>query len=116
MAGVDPAREGNQQAARSYANLRLHLGSAYDDLVGQLETVSAPTRDGSRRAVYAPREYVQTSVSLLDSRGLGDYLDPRRWIYHSGLAATGKTDRHFTAVWGHILVKFWSKRTPSFSC
>jgi 2-polyprenyl-3-methyl-5-hydroxy-6-metoxy-1,4-benzoquinol methylase len=114
VTGVDPSSEGIAQANAQYPQLRLYEGSAYDDLTGCYGRFPVVTSLEVVEHVYAPRHYAATLFSLLDPGGTAIVSTP----YHSywknlALAITGKMDAHFTALWDHGHVKFWSVKTLS---
>ena len=62
--------------------------------------------------VYAPRDYARCVASLLQPRGLAIISTPYHGYWKNlALALTGKLDGHFTALWDHGHIKFWSVRT-----
>ena len=64
--------------------------------------------------VYAPRDYARTLVDLLEPGGTAIISTPYHgYLKNLALAATGRMDRHFTALWDHGHIKFWSIRTLS---
>jgi len=112
VTGVDPSEEGIMQAHAAYPHLNLSLGSAYEDLAAKHGTFDAVVSLEVVEHVYAPRKYAATVRSLLNPGGIAIISTP----YHSYLknltiAAAGKMDRHFTALWDHGHIKFWSVRT-----
>lgn len=111
VTGVDPSHEGIQQAAQRYPDLRVELGSAYDDLsrfgkfdaVVSLEVVEH---------VYNPRKYASTLFDLLKDGGPAVVSTPYHgYAKNVALAVSGALDKHFTALWDHGHIKFWSMRT-----
>lgn len=112
VTGVDPSAEGIAQAQTAYPKLNLATGSAYDDLSDEYGRFPVVVSLEVVEHVYAPRDYAQTVFSLLEPGGLAILSTP----YHSywknlALAITGKMDAHFTALWDHGHIKFWSMRT-----
>lgn len=114
VVGVDPSSDGITHAHSAYPELKLQLGSAYDDLatiygrfpvVMSLEVVEH---------VYAPRHYAQTLFDLVEPGGYAIISTPYHgYLKNLALAVTGKMDRHFTALWDHGHIKFWSIATLS---
>jgi len=112
VAGVDPSEEGIAQAKRTYPNLRLETGSAYEKLEQRFGRFPAVISLEVVEHVYAPRDYARTLYDLLEPGGVALLSTP----YHDYwknlvLAITGKMDAHFTALWDHGHIKFWSIKT-----
>ncbi len=114
MTGVDPSEEGIQFANKHYPTIPLRVGSAYDDLptlygrfpvVVSLEVVEH---------VYFPKKYAQTLYDLVEPGGRAIISTPYHgYLKNVALALTGQMDSHFTALWDHGHIKFWSMRTLS---
>ena len=110
--GVDPSEEGVRFAREKYRHLQIERGSAYDalsekygrfDFVVSLEVVEH---------VYSPRRFAATVYSLLRPGGTVIISTPYHGYWKNvALAVTGKWDRHFTALWDHGHIKFWSFKT-----
>jgi 2-polyprenyl-3-methyl-5-hydroxy-6-metoxy-1,4-benzoquinol methylase len=109
--GVDPSASGITLANSEYPALKLEHGSAYDDLskfgkfsfVVSLEVIEH---------VYSPREYAAAAFNLLRPGGYAIISTPYHgYLKNLALALTGSMDRHFTALWEHGHIKFWSVKT-----
>ena len=112
VTGVDVSEEGIAQANATYPELQLAFGSAYDDLAGQYGQFSALVSLEVVEHVYDPRQYARTVASLLDEGGTAIISTPYHgYIKNLAMALTGKTDAHFTALWDHGHIKFWSVKT-----
>jgi 2-polyprenyl-6-hydroxyphenyl methylase/3-demethylubiquinone-9 3-methyltransferase len=112
VTGVDPSESGIAQARRAHPDLRVHLGSAYDDLASRYDKFEIVISLEVIEHVYSPRHYARTLADLLVPGGTAIISTP----YHSyaknlALAVTGKMERHFTALWDHGHIKFWSRQT-----
>ncbi len=112
VTGVDPSYEGIAQARKAYPALQLEEGSAYDDLATKYGCFPAVVSLEVVEHVYAPRDYARTLFNLVEPSGVAIISTP----YHGylkclALAVSGKMDRHFTALWDHGHIKFWSVRT-----
>jgi len=112
LTGVDPSVEGIAKANQMHPDLKLHKGSAYDDLAAKYGRFPVVLSLEVVEHVYAPRDYARTLFQLLEWGGVAIISTP----YHSyfknlALAITGKMDAHFTALWDHGHIKFWSMRT-----
>ena len=62
--------------------------------------------------VYAPRDYAATLLSLVEPGGVAIVSTPYHgYLKNLALALAGAMDRHFTALWDHGHIKFWSMST-----
>jgi 2-polyprenyl-6-hydroxyphenyl methylase/3-demethylubiquinone-9 3-methyltransferase len=112
VAGVDPSTEGIAQAKAAHSHLRLEAGSAYEDLVARFGRFPAVISLEVVEHVYAPRDYVRTLFDLVEPGGMALVSTPYHGYWKNlALALTGKLDDHFTALWDHGHIKFWSVRT-----
>lgn len=114
VTGVDPSAEGLNWAKAHYPQLKLYDGSAYDDLVGRYGRFPVVKSLEVVEHVYFPRRYAATLFDLLLPGGTAIISTPYHGYWKNlALALTGKMDRHFTALWDHGHIKFWSVRTLS---
>ena len=112
VTGVDPSEQGIAQANARYPAIRLHIGSAYDDLAVQYGTFPVVVSLEVVEHVYAPRKYAATLFSLIEQGGVAIVSTPYHgYLKNLALAVSGKMDAHFTALWDHGHIKFWSERT-----
>ena len=114
VTGVDPSEDGIAQARRMYPDLRFETGSAYDDLAGIYGQFPVVISLEVVEHVYAPRDYARTLAALLEPGGTAIISTPYHgYLKNLAMAVTGKLDAHFTALWDHGHIKFWSFRTLS---
>ncbi|WP_375254719.1 class I SAM-dependent methyltransferase [Yoonia sp.] len=112
VTGVDVSEDGIAQAKTSYPDLRLAYGSAYDDLADQYGLFDALISLEVVEHVYDPRHYASTVASLLAEGGTALISTPYHgYVKNLAMAVTGKMDAHFTALWDHGHIKFWSVKT-----
>ena len=114
VVAVEPSPEGVEIARQRFPSLKIAVGSGYDDLrvtygefdyVYSLEVVEH---------VYSPRQFVASAYALLRPGGTLILSTPYHGYWKNLLlAATGKLDGHFTALWDHGHIKFWSHKTLS---
>jgi 2-polyprenyl-3-methyl-5-hydroxy-6-metoxy-1,4-benzoquinol methylase len=110
--GVDVSTQGLEQAQRRHPKLLLRPGSAYDPLVetyGQFPIVISLE---VVEHLYAPRIFAKTLYDLVEPSGTAIVSTPFHGYWKNlALAVTGKMDKHFTALWDHGHIKFWSMST-----
>jgi 2-polyprenyl-6-hydroxyphenyl methylase/3-demethylubiquinone-9 3-methyltransferase len=114
VSGVDPSEQGIAQANARFPAIPLRIGSAYDDLASQYGTFPVVVSMEVVEHVYAPRHYAATLFSLIEGGGTAIVSTPYHGYWKNlAMAITGKMDNHFTALWDHGHIKFWSERTLS---
>lgn len=112
VTGVDPSTEGIARAKEQYPALNLHAGSAYDDLAALYGEFPVVTSLEVVEHVYDPRRYAATLFALVEPGGTAIVSTPYHGYWKNlALAITGRMDAHFTALWDHGHIKFWSIRT-----
>lgn len=112
VTGVDPSADGIAQARHGHPNLNLHAGSAYDDLAGQYGQFPVVLSLEVVEHVYAPRHYARTLFELTAGGGTAVVSTPYHGYWKNlAMALSGRMDAHFTALWDHGHIKFWSMRT-----
>jgi 2-polyprenyl-6-hydroxyphenyl methylase/3-demethylubiquinone-9 3-methyltransferase len=109
VSGVDPSSEGIAEAKEAYPHLHLEEGSAYDDLVAIYGRFPVVISLEVVEHVYAPRDYARTLFDLVEPGGTAIISTPYHgYLKNLAMAVTGKMDSHFTALWDHGHIKFWS--------
>ena len=112
VTGVDASESGIRQAALAYPRLRLAVGSAYDDLADEYGRFPVVISLEVVEHLYSPRAFAKTLFDLLDPGGTAIVSTPYHGYFKNlALAATGRLDAHFTALWDGGHIKFWSERT-----
>jgi 2-polyprenyl-6-hydroxyphenyl methylase/3-demethylubiquinone-9 3-methyltransferase len=112
VTGVDASEEGIAQAHQSYPDLNLRLGSAYDDLRTQYGQFPVVISLEVVEHLYFPRKFAKTIYDLLEVGGTAIISTPYHGYWKNlAMALTGTMDAHFTALWEHGHIKFWSLRT-----
>lgn len=112
VTGVDSSEAGINQARMAYPGLRFECASAYDDLALQYGRFDYVVSLEVVEHVFAPRKYAETLYKLVDEGGIAIISTPYHgYIKNLALALTSKMDRHFTALWDHGHIKFWSIMT-----
>ena len=112
VSGVDPSEEGIREASGAYPHLDLHEGSAYEDLAARFGTFPVAISLEVVEHLYDPREFARRIYELLSDGGTAIISTPyHAYLKNLALAVTGRLDAHFTALWDHGHIKFWSMRT-----
>lgn len=112
VTGVDPSTEGIAQAASCYPELKLYVGSAYDDLSKQYGQFPVVISLEVVEHLYFPRQFAATLFSLTEKGGTAIVSTPFHGYWKNlALALSGRMDAHFTALWDHGHIKFWSIHT-----
>lgn len=113
VTGLDSSVSAIEQASNAYPSCRFFHASVYDlpaqmnaasfDLVVSLETIEH---------LVDPRALLRSARKLLRPDGLLILTTPYHgYLKNLVLAASGKMDDHFTALWDGGHVKFFSVRT-----
>lgn len=114
VTGVDPSTDGIRQAKKSYPDVNFYHGSAYDDLAQIHGTFPIVISLEVIEHVYSPREFARTVKKCLEPGGVAIISTPyHSYLKNLALALSGRMDAHFTALWDHGHIKFWSTKTIS---
>jgi len=112
VSGVDPSDTGIAAANAAHPSINLKVGSAYDPLHEIFGTFPLLISLEVVEHVYAPRDYARCVYNLLSPNGYALISTPYHgYLKNLALALTGKMDKHFTALWDHGHIKFWSRQT-----
>jgi len=112
ITGVDASFQGIEQAKRRYPQLNLQLGSAYDPLAETYGKFPVVVSLEVVEHLYAPRVFARSLFDLVEPSGTVIVSTPYHGYWKNlAMALTGKLDRHFTALWDHGHIKFWSMET-----
>jgi 2-polyprenyl-3-methyl-5-hydroxy-6-metoxy-1,4-benzoquinol methylase len=115
VTGLDASVEGINQARAAYPHLKLDRGSAYDDLVSKYGKFPFVLSLEVVEHLYNPRQYAANLYSLVENGGMAIISTPYHgYVKNLCMAISGKLDNHFTALWDHGHIKFWSMSTLSF--
>lgn len=114
VTGVDPSAEGIAHANHCHPELKLHTGSAYDNLAGQYGQFPVVLSLEVVEHVFAPRHYARTLFELVAAGGSAIISTPYHGYWKNlAMAVSGRMDKHFTALWDNGHIKFWSIATLS---
>jgi len=112
VSGVDPSVEGIAQAKLVDPEAKLELGSAYDPLVERFGRFPMVISLEVVEHVYYPRLFAACVSELLEPVGLAIISTPYHgYLKNLAISISGKWDPHFTALWDHGHIKFWSPKT-----
>ncbi len=112
VTGVDPSGSGIALAQETHPTLKLYEGSAYDDLASAYGRFPVAISLEVVEHVYAPRTYARTLFDLVEPGGTAIVSTPYHgYLKNLTIALAGKMDKHFTALWDHGHIKFWSIAT-----
>lgn len=112
ITGVDPSVEGIARARAAHPDLNVHVGSAYEPLASTYGQFPAVVSLEVVEHVYSPRLYAATLFDLVEPGGLAIVSTPYHGYWKNlALAVSGRMDAHFTALWDHGHIKFWSMKT-----
>lgn len=112
--GVDPSEGGIAFAQQADPSIDLQVGNAYDDLASKFGTFPCLVSLEVVEHVYSPRKFARCVHDLLEPGGTAVITTPYNGYWKNiALAVTGKMDSHFTALWDHGHIKFWSVKTLS---
>jgi 2-polyprenyl-3-methyl-5-hydroxy-6-metoxy-1,4-benzoquinol methylase len=112
VCGVDPSIEGIEQIKKTNAQLNFSVGSCYDPLHEQYGQFPIVISLEVIEHVYSPRKFARCIYLLLESGGTAIISTPYHgYVKNLILAITGKMDEHFTSLWDHGHIKFWSEYT-----
>ena len=110
--GVDPSEQGIEQANKHFSTINVKLGSAYDDLASLYGQFPIVVSLEVVEHLYFPRKFAKTVYDLLEAGGTAIISTPYHGYWKNiALAVTGHMDAHFTALWEHGHIKFWSIKT-----
>ena len=112
VSGVDVSTDGIANAQRRFPELDLHYGSAYDDLAAKFGQFNRVISLEVVEHVYAPRDWARTLFNLTAPGGTAVVSTPYHgYLKNLAIALTNGFDTHFTALWDHGHIKFWSRPT-----
>jgi 2-polyprenyl-6-hydroxyphenyl methylase/3-demethylubiquinone-9 3-methyltransferase len=112
LTGVDVSVQGVEQAQRRHPHLSLQLGSAYDRLADTYGRFPVVVSLEVVEHLYDPRAFARTLFNLIEPSGTVIVSTPYHGYWKNlAMALTGRLDQHFTALWDHGHIKFWSTTT-----
>lgn len=112
IVGIEPSADGVALARTNAPDARIQAGSAYDDLSAQYGKFRTCYALEVIEHLYSPRVFASHAYELLEDGGHLIVSTPFHGYWKNlMLAVAGKMDSHFTALWDHGHIKFWSRET-----
>ena len=112
VVGIDTWEDGIAEANAAFPELRLDVGSAYDDLAERYGQFDAVVSLEVVEHLIDPKLCVRRMFNLVRPGGGIIISTPYHgYLKNLVLALTGKMDAHFTALWDGGHIKFWSVKT-----
>lgn len=114
VTGLDASESGIHEARKRVPNARFEIGLAEPGTLDRLGVTpfDAVVSTEVVEHVYAPRDWGRGCFDALAPKGVFVSSTPYHgYIKNLAIAACGKFDRHFTALWDGGHIKFWSKDT-----
>lgn len=110
--GVDPSKSGIGQAQKTFPNLDLQIGSAYEDLSARFGQFPVVISLEVVEHLYDPKTFARCLFGLVEPGGMALVSTPYHgYLKNLALALAGKMDRHLDPLWDHGHIKFWSRLT-----
>lgn len=112
VTGIDPSETGIEKARQRWPGVTFHLGSTDEQLAERYGTFDMLVSLEVVEHVFSPKAYAANVFSLLKPGGIALISTPFHGYWKNlVLALTGRMDKHFTALWEHGHIKFWSLKT-----
>jgi len=114
VTAVEPSTSGVEAMRAAHHGLKHVQASAYDDLSGLHGTFDAAVALEVVEHCYYPRRLASTLAALVRPGGVVILSTPYHGYWKNlALAFAGRWDEHFTVLWDHGHIKFWSIGTLS---
>jgi len=112
VTGVDPSEEGIEKARTAYPRLRFEIGSAYDPLAEKYGQWPVVLSLEVVEHLYDPAAYARCLYDLLEPGGRAVLSTPYHGFWKNlAISLVNGWDAHFTPLWPHGHIKFFSPRT-----
>ena len=112
VTGVDASESGIANANLAHPEIKLHVGSAYDDLAARYDRFPIVVSFEVVCYLYDPRPFARAVFDLLEPGGLALISTPYHgYLKNLVIALLGGFDAHWNPLWESGHIKFWSERT-----
>jgi 2-polyprenyl-3-methyl-5-hydroxy-6-metoxy-1,4-benzoquinol methylase len=106
---------GIELARKTFPNINFFLADAqslYEEFLNTVGPVDIVLSTEVIEHIYDPRGFLRNCFDLLKPGGTIILTTPyHAYLKNLMLAVTGKLDKHFTVLWDHGHIKFWSRKT-----
>jgi len=113
--GVDFSPTGIEFAKKTYPEIDFTLANAElpgGDLLKRVGPMDLIISTEVIEHLYDPKAFILNAYCLLKPGGILVLTTPYHgYLKNLLLAAAGKLDQHFTVMWDHGHIKFWSRKT-----
>ena len=113
--GSDLSPTGIEIARKTFPNINFFLADGqtlYADFLTTVGPVDIVLSTEVIEHIYDPRGFLRNCYDLLKPGGTVILTTPYHgYLKNLILAVTGKMDKHFTVLWDHGHIKFWSRKT-----
>ena len=112
VVGVDPSDSAIRIARAAHPSIPFHKASGYDDLVARFGRFPVVLSLEVIEHVFSPQRFAARLFESVEAGGIAIISTPYHgYLKNLALAVSGQMDRHFTVLWEHGHIKFWSIRT-----
>ena len=113
VSGCDISESGIAIAKQQNPSSDLRVASVYDNIREKFgESFPLVVSFDVIEHLYSPRTYAKNVFDLLEPGGSAIISTPYHGYFKNlVISLLGKWDQHFTALWDHGHIKFWSEKT-----
>lgn len=112
VTAVDTSSSGIAVAKKNYPGIAFSTASAYDALAEMFGQFGAVVSLEVIEHLFEPRRFAKAVFDLLEPDGVAVISTPYHgYLKNVALAVAGRMDTHYSALWDHGHIKFWSIAT-----